>query len=98
MDRKSLKKAYIWVIIAAATAAVGFSVFHFPTEHLDLRLLVLAAVTLSISSRLTIRIPRLSGHNSVSDTFFFLTILLFCGGKGPLFAPAGALRSSIKVC
>ena len=39
MDRKSLKKAYIWVIITAATAAVVFSIFHFPTERLDLPLI-----------------------------------------------------------
>src|SRR5256886_3393822 len=96
MDRKSLKKAYIWVIIAAATAAVGFSVFHFPTEHLDLRLLVLAVVTIAISSRLTIRIPRIGGHISVSDTFFFLTILIYGGAVAVLLAAAEALCSSLR--
>ena len=96
MDRQSLKKAYIWVIIAAATAAVVFSVLHFPTERLDLRLLALAVVTIAISSRLTIRIPRISGHISVSDTFFFLTILIYGGEVAVLLAAAEALCSSLR--
>src|SRR5438128_3242727 len=96
MDRQSLKKAYIWVIITAATAAVVFSIFHFPTERLDLPLIALAVVTIAISSRLTIRIPRISGHISVSDTFFFLTILIYGGEAAVLLAAAEALCSSLR--
>src|SRR5437016_4990564 len=96
MDRQSLKKAYIWVIITAATAAVVFSIFHFPTERLDFPLIVLAVVTIAISSRLTIRIPRISGHISVSDTFFFLTILIYGGEAAVLLAAAEALCSSLR--
>src|SRR5438309_1038687 len=96
MDRQSLKKAYIWVIITAATAAVVFSIFHFPTERLDLPLIALAVVTIAISSRLTIRIPRISGHISVSDSFFFLTILLYGGEAAVLLAGAEAFCSSMR--
>ena len=96
MDRQSLKKAYIWVIITAASAAVVFSIFHFPTERLDLPLIALAVVTIAISSRLTIRIPRISGHISVSDTFFFLTILIYGGEAAVLLAAAEALCSSLR--
>ena len=96
MNRHSLKKAYMLVIIAAAAAAVIYSVIRFPIDRLDLRLLALAGVTIAISSRLTIRIPRISGHISVSDTFFFLTILIYGGEVAVLLAAAEALCSSLR--
>ena len=66
-------------IITAAVGAIIYSLRHFPTERIDGRLLALTVLTIAVSSRLTIRIPRINGHISVSDTFFFLTILMYGG-------------------
>src|SRR2546427_4206014 len=96
MPRKPLTKAYMLVVIASAAAAATYSAIHFPTERLDLPLIALAVVTIAISSRLTIRIPRISGHISVSDTFFFLTILIYGGEAAVLLAAAEALCSSLR--
>ena len=75
MDRQHLKKVYMLLVIAAGAAAVAYSAAYLPTERLDARFVVLVVLTIAISSRLTVRIPLTTGHISVSDTFFFLTIL-----------------------
>ena len=96
MERQSLKKAYMWSLIATASVAVMYCTITLPLQFLDLRFLGLAFLTITISSRLTVRIPRISGHISVSDTFFFLTILLYGGEAAVLLAAAEAFCSSLR--
>ena len=79
MNRTRLKQLYMLFVIAVAIVAVIYSAIHLPFAELDFRFAVLAILTVAVSSRLTVRIPRISGHISVSDTFFFLTILLYGG-------------------
>src|SRR2546429_2297863 len=96
MPRKPLTKAYMLVIIASAAAVATYSAIHLPVARLDMRFLALTILTITISSRLTVRIPRISGHISVSDTFFFLTILIYGGEVAVLLAAAEALCSSLR--
>src|SRR5204863_231465 len=86
MNRQTVIRAYMLTIIAASLGAVFYSLRHFPLERIDARLLALTVLTIAVSSRLTIRIPRISGHISVSDTFFFLTILIYGGEAAVLLA------------
>lgn len=96
MNRQLLKTLYMLVVIAAAAIALWYSVVHLPIEKLDARFVALFLLTIAISSRLTVRIPRTSGHISVSDTFFFLTILLYGGEAAVLLAAAEALCSATR--
>src|ERR1051325_2537315 len=96
MDQQTLKKTYMLTIIAGAVIAIGYSAFHLPIDRLDARLIALMVLTIAISSRLTIRIPRISGHISVSDTFFFLTILIYGGEVAVILAAVEALCSSLR--
>ena len=96
MNRQLLKTLYMLVVIAAAAIALLYSVVHLPVEKLDARFVALFLLTIAISSRLTVRIPRTTGHISVSDTFFFLTILLYGGEAAVLLAAAEALCSSTR--
>src|SRR5438105_45619 len=96
MPRKPLTKAYMLVIIASAAAVATYSAIHLPVARLDMRFLALTILTITISSRLTVRIPRISGHISVSDTFFFLTILMYGSEAAVLLAAAEALCSSMR--
>src|SRR5919205_611381 len=96
MNRQSLIRAYMLTIIVAAAGAVFYSLLHFPLGRLDARLLALVILTIAVSSRLTIRIPRISGHISVSDTFFFLTILIYGGEAAVLLAALEAFSSSFR--
>src|SRR5437870_3087699 len=96
MNRQNLKKTYMWLIIAAGAAAVIYSAVRLPVSRLDIRFLALAILTIVIASRLTVRIPRISGHISVSDTFFFLTMLLYGGEAAVLLAAAETLSLSLQ--
>src|ERR1044072_1290795 len=94
MARQRYTRPYMWAVLAAGAAFCVYSVSHLPLERLDLRFLILAVITISISSRLTVQIPRISGHISVSDTFIFLTMLLYGGEVGGLLAAGRGLCSS----
>jgi len=96
MNRRRLEQSYMLVVISAAVAAVTYSATHLQSARLDLQFLILAGLTIAISSRLTVRIPRVSGHISVSDTFFFLTILIYGGEAAVLLAAAEAFCSSLR--
>ena len=73
---------YMWLIITTGAAASIYAAAHLTFASLDLRFLLLALITLLLGSRLSIQIPRLSSHISVSDTLIFLTMLLY-GGEDP---------------
>jgi signal transduction histidine kinase/ActR/RegA family two-component response regulator len=96
MNRQHLKTLYMLLVIVAAAIALLYSTVHLPIEKLDARFVALFLLTIAISSRLTVRIPRTTGHISVSDTFFFLTILLYGGEAAVLLAAAEALCSATR--
>jgi signal transduction histidine kinase/ActR/RegA family two-component response regulator len=96
MPRKTLTKTYMLLVIAAAMIIAADAVIHLPRERIDLQFLALTILTIGLSSQLTIRIPRISGHISVSDTFFFLTMLMYGGEAAVLLAAAEALCSSMR--
>lgn len=96
MSLQTLTKLYIRLVITAGIAMAGISVLRFPTERIDLSFVALLALTLAVSSRLTVRIPRISAHISVADTFFFFTILMYGAEAAVLLAATEALVSSIR--
>src|ERR1044072_8049217 len=95
MDRQSLKKTYMLTVIAAGAVVVIYSAIRLPVAKLDMRFAALAILTVAVASRLTVRIPRISGHISVSDTFFFLTMLLYGGEAAVLLAAVETLTLSL---
>jgi signal transduction histidine kinase/ActR/RegA family two-component response regulator len=96
MSRQTLTKIYMLLVIALAIPVVAFSALRLPLVRIDLQFLALTMLAIAISSRLTVRIPRVSGHISVSDTFLFLTMLLYGGPAAVLLAVAETLCSSLR--
>jgi signal transduction histidine kinase/ActR/RegA family two-component response regulator len=96
MGKPRLIKPFMWLFIGLGAAACLFAATHLPLKQLDIRFLLLAFVTICISSRLTVQIPRFTSHISVSDTFIFLTLLLYDGETAILLAAAEALLSSMR--
>jgi signal transduction histidine kinase/ActR/RegA family two-component response regulator len=95
MSRQSLFPTVAWGVTAAGAAAVVYAAVRLPLQELDLRLLVLAAVTLFVTSRVTVVIPRVKSSISVSDTLIFMTMLLYGGEAAILLnAAESALTSS----
>ena len=85
--RHRLAGAYFKLLIGAGLAALVFSVARLSPAQLDFHFLLLAIITLAVGSRITVQIPRLSSHISVSDTFILLSILL-CGGEAAVVLAA----------
>jgi len=88
MTRKRLNEFYVWFVVIVGAAALVYSIRHFPVTQIDVRFLVLALATVLVGPRLSIQIPRVKAHISVSDTFIFLTLLLFGGEAAIILATA----------
>ena len=92
-----LNQIFVWTVIATGTALLVFSGAHLTIAQLDVRFLLLALATVLIGPRLSIQIPRVKAHISVSDTFVFLSLLLFGGEAAIVLATAEALCSSVRI-
>jgi signal transduction histidine kinase/ActR/RegA family two-component response regulator len=84
----------MWTFIAAGAAVCLYSAVHLPVARLDVRLVPLVAVTLLVSSRFCVPIPRTTGQISFSDTFIFLTMLLYGGEVAVLLGAAENFAAS----
>src|SRR2546430_3093538 len=97
MDSNRRNQIYIWTVVVAGLSALAFSVVRVSPRQLDIRFLILALITVCIGPRLSIQIPRVKAHISVSDTFVFLSLLLFGGEAAIVLATAEALCSSVRI-
>jgi signal transduction histidine kinase/CheY-like chemotaxis protein len=95
MNKQRLTTPYMWVVIALGAAGFVYSAANLPLARLDLRFALLAVLTIGVTSRMTVMIPRISGHISVSDTFIFLTMLLYGGEAAVLVATLEGLVSTL---
>jgi diguanylate cyclase (GGDEF)-like protein/PAS domain S-box-containing protein len=98
IGKQKLTVPFMWLIIAAGAAACVLSIIRLPLAIIDMRFLLVAIVTLGFGSRLSVKIPRVHGEVTVSDTFIFLTVLLYGGEAAVLLATADALSSSLRFC
>ena len=89
-------KPYLWSTIFAGGLIYFLSAYRLDPKLVDLKLGVLAVLTLCVSSRITIKIPRFGSWISVSDTFIFLTLLLYGCEAAILMAATEALLTSFR--
>jgi signal transduction histidine kinase/ActR/RegA family two-component response regulator len=90
----------MWLVIAAGAAACLFSAYLFPRHslpRLDLAFLFVVIVTGAIGSRVAVEIPRIGGQITVSDTFIFLTMLLYGGEAAILLAALDGVCTSVRI-
>jgi len=85
-------------VILGGAACVAWAAFMVPLDTIDVRFLFLVCFTLGLGSRISVRIPKLKSHISVSDTFIFLTLLLYGGELAILLAAVEATISSWRFC
>src|SRR5204862_2363440 len=88
---------YVWLVIVAGCVVIAYSGAHLTRAQLDIRFLLMALATVMIGPRLSIPIPRVKAHISVSDTFIFLSLLLFGGEAAILLATAEAACASARI-
>ncbi|MEP6742454.1 MAG: response regulator [bacterium] len=95
---QKLTQTYIWATILGGGSVYFLAAYWLNPAILDHRFLFIAILTLFLSSRIAIKIPQFSSHISVSDTFIFLTLLLYGGEAAILMAATEALLSSSRFC
>src|SRR5690349_6588693 len=98
MDLGKATTAYMSAVILCGLACVVWAASDAPLEAVDIRFLFLVCFTLFLGSRISVRIPALKSHISVSDTFIFLTLLLYGGHLAVLLAAVEATISSWRFC
>jgi signal transduction histidine kinase/ActR/RegA family two-component response regulator len=91
-----LVKAHLLFTIITGGGIYFLAAFRLDPKVIDLKLAVLTILTLTVSSRITIKIPRFGSWISVSDTFIFLTLLLYGPETAILMAATEALLSSFR--
>ena len=74
------------------------AISQLPYELFDYKLAILTVFTIGFGSRITVQIPALKSHISVSDTFIFLALLLYGGEVAVVLAAVEAVFSSWRFC
>jgi signal transduction histidine kinase/ActR/RegA family two-component response regulator len=98
INKKRLANTYLWATICAGGLIYFVAAYRLDLKLVDLKLAVIAVLTLFLSSRVSIRIPHFDSQISVSDTFIFLTLLLYGYEVAIMMAATEALLSSIRFC
>ena len=95
-DRSNPARPFMWAIVALGSGAVVFSAASLPWGRLDSRFLMLG-VLVCIGSHGAVRIPRVSGRITVSDTLVFLTLLLYGGPAAVMLSALEGVYASLRI-
>ncbi len=90
-------KIYRWSVILIGAAVFVKTLIDIDYASLGLSYIVFVLATVIFASRVTVQIPHTKGHISVSDTFVFLSILLYGGEAGILLATVDAVAPAYKL-
>lgn len=95
--KQRLTIPFQWLVIVAGLLIAAYYASHVSLALIDVRFLLLASLTLFISSRVAVKVPRFNTNVTISDTFIFLAILLYGGSLGILLSAAEGLSSGARV-
>jgi signal transduction histidine kinase/ActR/RegA family two-component response regulator len=91
------KARFMALVGAAGAAACLFSAWGLRWSNLDWSFATVALVTVGLGARAIVKIPRVKGEVTATDTFIFLTMLLYDGEAAILLAVVEALFSSMRI-
>lgn len=97
LAKEKFTKPYKWSVVFIGAVLCCFAAADLRISEIDWRFLLLATMTVIISSRLAVQIPRVNTNITVSDTFIFLAILLYGGPAAVLLASAEGLCSGYRI-
>ncbi|HYJ88582.1 MAG TPA: ATP-binding protein [Pyrinomonadaceae bacterium] len=97
-SNRNLASIFMWATTLAGGVIYLLAGYRINTNVIDPQFLVIAVVTVLFSSRIVIKIPQFDSHISVSDTFVFLTLLIYGYEAAILMAATEALVSSVRFC
>ncbi|HKG15717.1 MAG TPA: EAL domain-containing protein [Pyrinomonadaceae bacterium] len=90
-------RLYQRAVTAAGALLVLLCARRVTPAELDLRYLLLFLVTVGVSSRVAIKIPRHDSNITLSDAFVLLAVLIYGGGAGVLLAAADGISSGLRI-
>jgi signal transduction histidine kinase/ActR/RegA family two-component response regulator len=79
----------------AGLAVLAYCASTISASLLDTKFVLLALLTVFLSARIAINIPKDGGHLTISDTFIFLIMLMYGGEAAVLVAAAEGVYSSL---
>jgi diguanylate cyclase (GGDEF)-like protein len=97
MAKQKHINAYLWSVILVGAGVTLAALTRVAWGSLGLRFLLLASITVGISSRFSVRIPRANTNVTVSDTFIFLIMLVFGGPAAIVVAAAEGVASGARI-
>ena len=97
VNRQRFTSPFMWLIAAIGSGIFLLALSRFSSLQLDLQFLLLAAVLVTISSRIAVQIPRLSGQITVGDTVIFLALFLYGIEAAVLLAWIEGACSALRV-
>jgi signal transduction histidine kinase len=96
MSKSTVSKLYLWLVIAIGATICSFSFYQFAKQPPGAEFFILALFAIVLGPFLIVKIPHLTSQITVSDTFIFLTLLLYGGDAAVLLATLEAFTSSIR--
>ena len=86
----------MWCIIGSAVLVLLPTIPRIDFSRLGYEFLFFSFITLALVSRIVVKIPRVKGQVSITDTFIFLAMLLFGGEAAIILAGTDAFVSSLR--
>lgn len=97
MGKQKFINRYMWLVVSAGMTMFVYSVFKLPYPKLDFRFSLLFLLTVLISSRIAIKVPRVNTTITVADSFVFLTLLLYGPEAAVIVAAADGLSAGLHL-
>lgn len=97
MAKQKQITAYMWAVILLGGVVTIVAAIRMQWASLGLRFLVLTTITVVISARFSVRIPRANTNITVSDSFIFLVMLLYGGPAAILVAATEGFTSGLRI-
>lgn len=96
--RKQYTNWYLNSIIILGVPALLYALYHFPLKALsDYRFVAIALITITVGSRISVPIPRVNGKVTITDTFIYLTLLMFGGEAAIVLGAIEAFITSFSI-
>ncbi|MBC7797036.1 MAG: EAL domain-containing protein [Pyrinomonadaceae bacterium] len=86
-----------WFVIVVGVLVCVTALYNLPVFKLDVGFVVLVIFTVTIGSRLTLRMPRSKLHFTMGDALVFLAFMLYGGEAAILLAAFEAFCSSLRL-
>jgi diguanylate cyclase (GGDEF)-like protein len=93
MGKQRFITRYMGLVVVTGVALFVYSLCSLPYARLDFRFCLLFLLTVVISSRIAIKVPRVNTTITVADSFVFLTLLLYGPEAAVIVAAADGLSA-----